>query len=82
MLDRAASPSARPPAELRRRARDRARAYRRRIKGCRVMVPVEVGPEALDLLLRTGWLLEVDVCDRRKVGEAIACMLADAAKRR
>jgi hypothetical protein len=46
------------------------------------MVPVEVGPEVVDLALRTGWLLEADACDRRKVGEAIACMLADAAKRR
>jgi hypothetical protein len=82
MLQRPASLSARPSAELRRPARDRARAYRRRIKGCRVMVPVEVGPEVVDLALRTGWLLEADACDRRKVGEAIACMLADAAKRR
>ena len=42
-------------------------------------MPVEIGPEALDLLIATRWLLQRDSADARLIGEAIASMLIKAA---
>jgi len=44
------------------------------------MVPVEVGAEILDLLVRLGWLDAALADDRAEIGKAIGAMIADAAR--
>jgi hypothetical protein len=71
----------RPPAARRRAARAaRDRAYRRRRDACRIMVPVELGGEELEMLLRLGYLLEEHAADRAAIGRAAAHALAVAAR--
>jgi hypothetical protein len=62
-------------------ARERkARFLKRREKGCFV-APVEVTPEIVDCLTELHWLRELDANDPRKVGVAIAAMLADVGRK-
>jgi hypothetical protein len=68
MLDRAPIP-------------DRHRRFRARRRAGRAIYAVELGGEELDLLIRTGWLLESEACDRTAVGAALTRMLTDAARR-
>jgi hypothetical protein len=69
------------PDDVRRRARERQRACRRRQRNGRAVYKVEIGPEILDLLIRTRWLPESDASNDRRVAQAIANLLADAAQR-
>jgi hypothetical protein len=60
---------------------DRQRLRRERARrACRV-VPVEVGPEAEDVLLQAGVLQEWDLDNRREVGKAIERLLLVLADR-
>jgi hypothetical protein len=68
MLDRAPIP-------------DRHRRFRQRRAAGRAVYQVELGGEELDLLIRTGWLTEAELCDRLVVGAALSRMIADAARR-
>jgi hypothetical protein len=77
MLDDVRRRRRRAARELR---RDRDRRYRQRRDACRIVVPVEIGAEALDLLIATRWLSEADSADARRIGEAIASMLAASAR--
>jgi hypothetical protein len=67
----------RQAAELR-RLRDQR--YRERVKLCRIVVPVEIGGEALDLLISTRWLREADSADAQKIGRAISAMLSASSR--
>jgi hypothetical protein len=60
---------------------DRHRRFRARQRAGRAIYAVELGAEELDFLIRTGWLLESEACDRDAVGAALSRMLADAARR-
>jgi hypothetical protein len=74
-------------ARKRLRRRLAQRRYRQNQKDHAVIAPVKVGPVLLDYLIkRVRWLDDADAKDARKVGEAIANGLmeaaeADAAKR-
>jgi hypothetical protein len=59
---------------------ERSRRYRARVRACRIIVPVEIGHETLDLLIATRWLRETDAADARRIGEAISAMLAASAR--
>ena len=74
MLHRPHSPSR---AELK-AARDRR--HRKRQRACRIMVPVELGGDELEMLLRLGYLLEEHAADRAAIGRAAAHALAVAAR--
>ena len=80
MLDR----SCQPPRQRRQAARERRtrvqRNWRHRQAQGRIMVPVEVGAEILDLLVRLGWLDAALADDRAEIGKAIGAMIADAAR--
>jgi hypothetical protein len=60
---------------------DRHRRFRARRRAGKAVYQVELGGEELDLLIRTGWLLDGEACDRDAVGAALTRMLADAARR-
>jgi hypothetical protein len=60
---------------------DRHKRFRRRRKAGRACTTVEFDGPVLDLLIRTGWLLEGEAADRDAVGSAITRMIADAARR-
>jgi hypothetical protein len=62
-------------------ARDNRR-YRARLKRGLITVPVEIGPEVVDLLVKARWLPELDLHSRAEFGAAIAAMLADSARAR
>ena len=76
MLDRPTTGARAPP------RRDRWRVYRQRQRDGVISVPVDVGPEVLELLLRTGWLAEEHVADRHAIALAIGAMLKASARRR
>jgi hypothetical protein len=87
MLDR---PPARPPPKGRRTnseivgtssRRARQRAYRQRVANGQAIAPVRYDADVLTFLIATHWLAEADAADRRKVGDAIARMLAASARR-
>jgi hypothetical protein len=66
-----------------RRARShaaRSRAYRQRQAAGRACFTVELGPEALDLLVRYGWLDEREALDPAAVGRAIRRFIEAAAE--
>jgi hypothetical protein len=65
---------------LRRSRRDRFARYRARRRNGRMAVTVELGPEVLDMLIRAHWLEERHAGDRMAIGQAIARMLAEAAR--
>jgi hypothetical protein len=60
--------------------RERKRRYERRQRAGRVVVPVELGETVINGLVAIGWLLEKDSADARRIGAAIAAMLADTFK--
>ena len=72
-------PPARPPDRQRARRRLRQQRYRQRVRDGRIVAPVPVDAATIDFLVRTRWLAECDADDRRKIGDAIARMLKDAA---
>jgi hypothetical protein len=61
-----------------RAARDRR--HRQRLKSGVRVAPVEYDGTVLNFLIATHWLAELDADDTRKVGVAIAAMLADTAR--
>jgi hypothetical protein len=83
MLDRAAPPARQAQRQARRSSSAvRSRAYRQRQRAGRIVAPVPVDADVIELLLRLGWISEADASDRRAIGAAIATMLADTARRR
>jgi len=68
-------PPRRPPARSSRRSAAQ-RAYRARQRAGRIVAPVEVGADVVDLLVRLGWLAEHEADDKVAIGKAIAAMLA------
>jgi hypothetical protein len=70
----------RPPRLAAARARERKRRYKRRQRAGRIIAPVEIGEPVICGLMATGWLPEADAADARRIGEAIAAMLADTFK--
>jgi hypothetical protein len=71
---RVSAPSDHPP-------RDRHARYRARVKDGKAIYAVELGGEGVDFLIKTGWLVESEACDRDAVGAALTRMVADAARR-
>jgi hypothetical protein len=69
------------PAIDRRRAsrRERKQRWKRRQRRGRIVVPVEIGEAVISGLVAVGWL-DADVTDARRIGAAIAAMLADSFK--
>jgi hypothetical protein len=57
-----------------------ARCVARADAGLAVYQP-EIGGEVIDMLVRLGWLQDVEATDRQQVNKAISAMLADAAHR-
>jgi hypothetical protein len=70
----------RPPSRRTPRARWQA-DYRRRVRNGEGIAPVGYNTSVIEFLIRTHWLDPEHICDRHKIGAAIARMLADAAKR-
>jgi len=58
----------------------RARNYRRRRREGTILVPVETSAEAIDGLVRYGFLDQADIGDRDKIGNAIALILDGLSK--
>lgn len=67
----------RPPSRREAR-RERKRRYERRQRAGRIVVPVELGEAIITGLVANEWLLEKDATDARRVGAAIADLLADS----
>ena len=66
----------------RRRAadRDRQRRRRQRERDGKIVAPVELGCDELDLLCRLHWLADRDADNPQAIASAILRALADAAK--
>ena len=60
---------------------DRHKRFRRRRKAGKAVAPIEFDGAVFDWLVRLGWLLESEACDRQLVGRAIGAMLAASARR-
>ena len=73
-----AAASAPPSASV---ASPRPQQYRRRCDDGRFKVWVEIGADEIELLVGSHWLPEGESHDRKKIAQAIAALLADAAKR-
>jgi hypothetical protein len=56
-------------------------AYRWRAANCLGLYRVAISGRVLNFLVKTGWLREDEVEDRREVENAIAAMLDDAAEK-
>lgn len=56
------------------------RAYRERLKQHKIAVLVPVGETLISFLIRTGWLAERESHKRKMIADAIARMLAEAAR--
>jgi hypothetical protein len=61
-------------------ASERTAKWRARAEAGKVVVHVEIGADVLNWLIEVRWLTDRDAADRGKIGEAVAAMLADAAK--
>ena len=61
--------------------RDRHYRFRQRRKAGKAVAPIEYDGLVLDWLVRLGWLLEAEACDRDAVGAAVSRMLAASARR-
>ena len=76
----------RPPARRRQRVSTRERRrlaqreYRRRSDDGLIVVPVEIGPAVVEMLVVSRWLDDGET-DRKKIAQALGAMLADAARR-
>jgi hypothetical protein len=81
MLDRPTPNRSNSPGAIRARlARAQRKArYRQRQRDGRMTVTVEIGSEVVDLLVRTGWLPQREVHDRREIAEAVTRLLDTAA---
>jgi len=60
---------------------DRHKRFRQRRRDGLACYTITIGASELEFLVRTGWLLESEVGDRRLVGDGIARMLAASARR-
>jgi hypothetical protein len=70
-----------PTAARRARRREQARRARARERAGRIVPEMpDIGVEEVSLLITLRWLDEADATDRRKIGAAIAKMLAEAAR--
>jgi hypothetical protein len=58
--------------------RVRRRRYERRQRARLIVVPVEIGEAVIDGLIANDWLLEKNAADARRIGAAIADLLADS----
>ena len=58
----------------------RARNYRRRQREGTILVPVETSAEAIDGLVRYGFLDQTDIGDRDQISNAIALILQGLSK--
>jgi hypothetical protein len=58
----------------------RQRRHRARARNATMPVQIEITADAIDLLIRTGWLIERECCDKAKIARAIELMLADSAR--
>jgi hypothetical protein len=54
--------------------------WRTRTKAGEAVFPVRAGGSVLNMLCANGWLSQADAADRKKVGAAIASMIAESAK--
>jgi hypothetical protein len=77
--DRAAPATAAAERQRARKAR-KQRAYRQRDHAGKCCVTVEIDADVLDMLCRLHWLDARKADDRRRIGAAIAAMLAAAAR--
>lgn len=69
----------RGPRADRRRATDRQRRYRRRLRDGIMPVTVDVDASIVSMTVATLWLAEGDSTNRTKIGEALSAMLLEAA---
>lgn len=60
--------------------RERKARWKRRQAAGRIVVPVEIGETVITSLVAIGWLREGDSTDARRIGMALAEMLADTFK--
>ena len=81
MLERPQPRKPPPPPADRRRAW-RQREYRARQANGSIVVGVELDGEVVNRLIAWGWLQSDEADDKRKIGAALARMLADAARHR
>jgi hypothetical protein len=63
-----------------RQRRERKQRYEIRRAAGRIVVPVEIGETVISGLVAIGWLREGNSTDARRIGAAIAEMLADSFK--
>ena len=60
---------------------DRSKRYRKRRAAGRIVIRLEVGPELVELLVRTRYLLPSCACHGRpEIAAALERMLSDAAR--
>lgn len=69
----------RPPRARRQARRERKQRWKRRQAAGRIVVPVEIGETVITGLVAIGWLREGEA-DARRIGAAIAALLADSFK--
>jgi hypothetical protein len=67
--------------DKRRKANDRTRRYRRRLRRGEIVAPTPVTNPIVGLLLDLHWLEAAQSEDRRAIGKAIFRMLADASSK-
>lgn len=79
-VENASSGACRTAAAERQRRRERKRRWKRRQAAGRIVVPVELGEAIITGLVANEWLLEKDSVDARRIGAAIADLLADSFK--
>ena len=68
----------RPPAPVHRPVGIDGASIGQRQRDGVISVPVDVGPEVFELLVRTGWLAEEQAGDRRAIALAISRMLKES----
>ena len=68
------------PTARRRADRERQRRRRQRVRAHKIVAPVELGCDELDLLVKLHWLADRDADNPQRVASAILRALADAAK--
>jgi hypothetical protein len=81
MHDPRSPPTADHRAAKRERRRLAQRRYRARFDAGRFTVAVEIDGAVVEMLLATGWLIDGERDDRKKIGMALSAMVAEAAKR-
>jgi hypothetical protein len=81
MHDPRSPPTADQRAATRERRRLAQRRYRQRLDAGRMTVAVEIDGDVIEMLINSHWLDAGECHDRRKIGMALAAMVAEAAKR-